>query len=166
MDTTTQALLPLSLCAKICGLTSKEMIIGAKPRPEHEALAARYFYSPSAVKASMRGAMVSAIRTALRADQNCFAAELLVALRTMLAGNRSNSIAALSQHRRSLPQCRRPVERLIESLGSKRARPNVEEWRDARVLSARPAREAALRPINLERRAIFLRPGAEATHGA
>jgi hypothetical protein len=84
-----QSLLPLSLCTEICGLSPEELIIGARPRPEHEFLATRYFHSSSVVKATMRGAMVAAIRDALKASQTRPAAELLVALRVMLEGERS-----------------------------------------------------------------------------
>ena len=91
MATTMQALAPLSCCAEICGLASSEMIIGARPRPEHEFLAASYFHGSSVVKATMRGAMVAAIRAALGAYQMRPAAELLVALRVMLAGEQVES---------------------------------------------------------------------------
>ncbi|ARN83234.1 hypothetical protein B1812_21520 [Methylocystis bryophila] len=82
-----QALAPLSCCAQICGLASSEMIVGAAPRPEHAFLAASYVQGSRAVKATMRSAMVTAIRAALKAYQMRSAAELLVALRVMIASN-------------------------------------------------------------------------------
>lgn len=88
------SLLPLALCTEICGLAPEEMIIGAKPRPEHELLAARYFHSSTLVKATMRGAMVAAIREALKASQARPAAEVLVALRVMLQRDRSRACGA------------------------------------------------------------------------
>ncbi|HTO80344.1 MAG TPA: hypothetical protein VMJ31_11280 [Methylocystis sp.] len=104
-----QSLSPLSRCAQICGLTSQEMIVGASPRPEHELLAARYSRSSTVGKATMRSAMVAAIRAALKASQTRSAAELLVALRMMLGGRRSRSGAPRRSSRRCFYECRRPV---------------------------------------------------------
>ena len=121
MNTAMQALLSLSHCAEICGLTSKEMIIGARPRPEHTLLATCYFRSSNADKTTLRVGMVAAIRAALNARQLRSAAELLVALRVMLAGERRHSSAPGSQGRRGLPRCRQPLQKFIETLGDKRA---------------------------------------------
>ena len=96
-----QSLSPLSRCARICGLTSQEMIVGASPRPEHELLATRYFRSSKAGKATMRSAIVAAIRAALQACLPRSAAELLVALRLMLAERRSPSGAQQRSHARA-----------------------------------------------------------------
>ena len=96
-----QSLSPLSRCARICGLTSQEMIVGASPRPEHELLATRYFRSSKAGKATMRSAIVAAIRAALRACLPRSAAELLVALRLMLARRRSPSVPQQRSHARA-----------------------------------------------------------------
>jgi hypothetical protein len=97
-----QSLTPLSRCARICGLTSQEMIVGASPRPEHELLATRYFRSSKAGKATMRNVIVAAIRAALGACLLRSAAELLVALRLMLAKRRSPSTAPARSHPRAL----------------------------------------------------------------
>jgi len=104
-----QSLLPLLRCAQICGLTSQEMIVGARPRPEHELLAARYFRSSSVGKATMRTALVAAIRAALKASQTRSAAELLVALRMMLREWRGRSGAPRRRSRRCFYESRRPV---------------------------------------------------------
>jgi hypothetical protein len=109
MGTTMQSLLPLSRCAQICGLTSQEMIVGASPRPEHELLAARYFRSSTVGKATMRSAMVAAIRAALKASQTRSAAEILVALRMMLGERRGRSGAQRRRDRRCFYESRRPV---------------------------------------------------------
>ena len=107
-----QSLSPLSRCAQICGLSSQEMILGASPRPEHELLAARYSRSSNVGKATMRSAMVAAIRAALRASQKRSAAELLVALRLMLPGARRAAASHGAPRRRSrrcFYESRRPV---------------------------------------------------------
>ncbi|MGA9598680.1 MAG: polysaccharide deacetylase, partial [Methylocystis sp.] len=104
-----QSLSPLSRCAQICGLSSQEMILGASPRPEHELLAARYSRSSTVGKATMRSAMVAAIRAALRASQKRSAAELLVALRMMLGARRGRSGAPRRRSRRCFYESRRPV---------------------------------------------------------
>lgn len=96
-----QSLSPLSRCARICGLTSQEMIVGASPRPEHELLATRYFRSSKAGKATMRMAIVAAIRAALRACLTRSAADLLVALRLMLGERRSPSTTQWRSHSRA-----------------------------------------------------------------
>lgn len=101
MGKTMQSLSPLSRCARICGLTSQEMIVGASPRPEHELLATRYFRSSKAGKATMRSAIVAAIRAALKACLPRSAAELLVALRLMLGKRRSPSGAQSRSHSRA-----------------------------------------------------------------
>jgi hypothetical protein len=101
MRNTMQSLSPLSRCARICGLTSQEMIVGASPRPEHELLATRYFRSSKAGKATMRSAIVAAIRAALQACLPRSAADLLVALRMMLARRRSPSTAQWRSHSRA-----------------------------------------------------------------
>jgi len=105
-----QALSPLSRCAQICGLTSQEMIVGASPRPEHELLAARYFHSSTVGKATMRTAMVAAIRDALQASQPRSAAELLVALRMMLGRRRGGPGAARRRSRRCSSGGRSPLQ--------------------------------------------------------
>ena len=103
------SLTPLSRCAQICGLSSQEMILGASPRPEYELLAARYSRSSTVGKATMRSAMVAAIRAALRASQNRSAAELLIALRMMLGARRGRSGAPRRRSRRCFYESRRPV---------------------------------------------------------
>ena len=108
-----QSLLPLLRCAQICGLTSQEMIVGARPRPEHELLAARYFRSSSVGKATMRTALVAAIRAALKASQTRSAAELLVALRMMLRERSGRSGAAVHDDDRLLDLVVVRVERVI-----------------------------------------------------
>jgi hypothetical protein len=105
-----QPLSPLSRCARICGLTAQEMIVGASPRPEHELLAARYFHSSTVGKATMRTAMVAAIRAALQASQPRSAAEFLVALRMMLGKRRGRSGAARRRSRRCFYGSRSPVQ--------------------------------------------------------
>ncbi|MFY9655043.1 MAG: hypothetical protein WAK01_00435 [Methylocystis sp.] len=112
-----QSLSPLSRCARICGLTSQELIVGASPRPEHELLATRYLRSSKAGKATMRSAMVAAIRAALQACLPRSAADILVALRLMLAKRPSPSGAQWRSHsraRRRRRRCfyasRRPVQ--------------------------------------------------------
>ncbi len=122
MSTTIQALAPLSHCAEICGLSSEEMIIGSRPRPEHGILAERYFSSSNSRKATMRVVMVSAIRTALKDHQLLPAAELLVALRVMLAGQQGFvRDDAQRGARRRLRQRRRPLEPFIETAREERA---------------------------------------------
>ncbi len=105
----TPSLSPLARCSEVCGLTSKEMIVGASPRPEHEALAARYFRSSTAGRATMRRQMVAAIRAALKASETHSAAELLVVLRIMLGGRRERSGAPRRQRRRRSYESRRPL---------------------------------------------------------
>jgi len=104
-----QSLLPLSRCARICGLTCQELIVGASPRPEHALLAARYNRSSTVGKARMRSAMVAAIRAALKASLTHSAAELLVALRTMLGERRNRFDAPRRRSRRCFYEIRRPV---------------------------------------------------------
>ncbi len=104
------SLSPLSRCSQVCGLTSKEMIVGASPRPEHEVLAARYFRSSTVGKATMRRAMVAAIRAALKASETRSAAELLVVLRMMLGSRRDRSGAPRRRRRRRSYESRRAVE--------------------------------------------------------
>jgi hypothetical protein len=115
-----QSLSPLSHCAQICGLTSLEMIVGASPRPEHEFLAARYLRSSIVSKATMRSAMVAAIRAALLASQTRSAAELLIALRMMLGARRSRSGAPRRRSRRCFYESRRPVLVVGGSAGAER----------------------------------------------
>jgi hypothetical protein len=122
METKIQALAPLSRCAEICGLSAKELIVGSSPRPEHEILAGRYSSSSDSRKATMRVVMVSAIRAALKEHQLRPAAELLVALRMMLASQQSFvRDDATRRARRRLRQRRRPLERLIETDREERA---------------------------------------------
>lgn len=121
MDRTTQSLLPLSRCAEFCGLTPQEMIIGARPRPEHEVLKARYIQGSSVAKATLRAGIVAAIRTALESCQERLAAELLVALRVMLAGERSPSGVGQRQTRRASSRYRRPIETFNETRGDELA---------------------------------------------
>lgn len=116
MDKTTQTLLPLSRCAEICGLEPQELIIGARPRPEHAILKARYFQGSSLAKATLRAGLVAAIRNALHSGQERLAAELLVALRVMLAGEGAASCAT-RQSRRPSSRYRRPVKSFSETQG-------------------------------------------------
>lgn len=120
MHKTTQALLPLARCAEICGLEPQEMIIGARPRPEHEILKARYFQGSSLAKATLRAGLVAAIRTAVDSRQERLAAELLIALRVMLVGE-SNASGVAPQGRRSSYRYRRPLKSLIETRGEQLA---------------------------------------------
>ncbi|MFY9655946.1 MAG: hypothetical protein WAK01_05060 [Methylocystis sp.] len=116
MNRTTQALLPLSRCEELCDLTPQEMIIGARPRPEHEELKARYRQGSSIAKATLRAGIVAAIRTALDSRQERLAAELLVALRVMLAGDRRHAGVA-RQGRRASSRYRRPINNFNETRG-------------------------------------------------
>ena len=111
MGTRIEALAPLSRCAEICGLSSKEMIVGSRPGPEHAIVAELYFYSPNSRKTKLRAAMVSAIRAAVKDHQLRRAAELFVALRVMLTRRR----ATRRHDRHKFRQKRWPPERSIES---------------------------------------------------
>ncbi len=132
MDKTTQALLPLSRCTEICGLEAQEMIIGARPRPEHEILKARYFQGSSMAKATLRAGLVAAIRTALHSRQERLAAELLVALRVMLVGEGAPSGVA-RQGRRTSSRYRRPIKSFSEKRGDELASAIVVNLADHRA---------------------------------
>ncbi|BDV39746.1 hypothetical protein [Methylocystis bryophila] len=140
-----QSLSPLSRCAQICGLTPKELIVGASPRPEHEFLAARYYRSSTIGKARMRRAMVAAIRAALKAAEPRSAADLLVALRMMLGRRRGRSWGARRRTRRS-HQSRCAVEAPV-------GRPGDERGERGAIIVDFVERQAALascRPLRLE----------------
>jgi len=130
-----QPLSPLSRCARICGLTSQELIVGASPSPEHEVLAARYFHSSTVGKARMRTAMVAAIRAALQASQPRSAAELLVVLRLMLGKRRDRSGASRRRSRRCFYESRRPVQ----AYGGTRREARREASADIVILAERRA---------------------------
>jgi hypothetical protein len=121
MGMTTQALSPLSYCAEICGLTAREMIVGASARPEHEHMAAYYFRCSSVDQATMRRALVAAIRAALQSSETRLAADLLVALRMMLEGQRVHLSAGRRRSRGGFYRSRRAVEGLIETDHEERA---------------------------------------------
>jgi len=104
-----RTLLPLSRCAKICGLDAKEMIVGAQPRAEHIRLAARYRRCSDANKQVMRSAMVQAIRAALQRSALVPAAELLTALRMMLAVERRVMGAGRRRSKNSRRTSRQPL---------------------------------------------------------
>lgn len=133
-----QSLSPLSHCAQVCGLTSKEMIVGASPRPEYELLAARYFRSSTVGKATMRRAMVAAIRAALKASETRSAAELLIVLRMMLGARRSRSGSPRRRSRRRAYESRRGVE------APGRKRPDGRRAESADVVSLAERRAALL----------------------
>lgn len=116
-----QELAPLSHCAEFCGLSAKEMIVGSTPRPEHALLAETYFCSPNSRKLMMRVAIVSAIRAALKDQHLPRAAELLVALRVMLATGRGQVGAKGRQARQKFRQKGWPLERLLETRRDARA---------------------------------------------
>ena len=120
-----QALSPLSRCAEICGLSAQELIVGGSPRPEHELLAARYFRSSAVRKATMRHAMVNAIRAALRASQTRSAADLLIALRMMLGSRRARTGAPRRRSRRWVHESRRPVQGVLADRREKREATNA-----------------------------------------
>ncbi len=121
MATSIQALAPLARCAEICGLSANEMIVGSSPRVEQGILAERYFHSSKRGKATMRVAMVSAIRAALKDNQLRPAAEVFVALRVMLA-DRQDYVCATRRHdRRRICQRGRPGKLLSEKRAEERA---------------------------------------------
>jgi hypothetical protein len=127
-----RTLSPLSHCAKVCGLSAKEMIVGVEPRPEHLRLASRYDQCSLENKRLMRIAMVAAIRAALARAAYLPAAELFTALRLMLGGERRRCNGALRRSRRSLYQSRcavREASRVEQPADREGRLYDLAEWR-------------------------------------
>jgi hypothetical protein len=128
-----RTLLPLSRCAAICGLDAKEMIVGAQPRAEHLRLAARYRRCSDANKQVMRSAMVQAIRAALQRSAFVPAAELLTALRMMLAFESQMAKDGRLRSRSSRRASRQPLRAWPEVAAASREAKiySLAEWRRA-----------------------------------
>jgi hypothetical protein len=80
----TQDLIPIARCAEISGLLPHEMVLGVAPCALHEKLLASYL-APRGSRAATGAAIVADIRAALSLGAAARAADLLVALRQLLA---------------------------------------------------------------------------------
>ncbi len=98
-----RALSPLSRCAEICGLKATEIILGAKPGPQHRRLVARYRSFVVGGRPYLYARIVADIRAALEICAMQQAADLFVVLR-LLVGSSEQRFA-----RRAAP--RRPKRR-------------------------------------------------------
>jgi hypothetical protein len=96
----TEQMVSIGRCAEISGLRSHEMVVGVSPTAKHEQLLARYRSGEAGSQEGARAALVADIRAAVAQGAARRAADLLVALRRLLALREPASARGASPARR------------------------------------------------------------------